>query len=68
MKKIKCPNCGCSHYMVNYSTSTAMYSPIVWKDGEIISEDNNYHTDVCSCLECGYDFDIIRHCGEVEVK
>lgn len=64
---IYCPKCGKSYYQEKYSVSTAMYSPIVIKDGEIISEDPNYHTTYCTCCACGIDFSIRRHKGETEV-
>ena len=66
--KIKCPNCGVSHYQEKYHTATAMYCPPIIKDGVVISEDDNYYTTNCSCIACGYDFQIVRHKGKVTVK
>lgn len=54
---IKCPFCGKSNLIINYSTSTCMYCPPVYKDGEWIFKDHNIHTMHCTCLECGKAFD-----------
>lgn len=51
-----CPNCGKSHYRVNYSDTTAMYYTPVYKDGKLVSKDTNITTDHCTCLECGTNF------------
>ena len=57
-KDIKCPNCGASHFRVNSSWSTAMYCPVIVKDGQVISKDHNIITAEYECLECGKIFTI----------
>ena len=64
---VNCPYCNKSYYQENYHVSTAMYSPVVVKDGEIISHDPNYHTTHCTCLNCGHTFRIRTHEGETVV-
>lgn len=51
-----CPNCGESYYMENYSMSTAMYFPPIYKDGVNINPDRNIHTTYCTCMNCGKEF------------
>ena len=51
-----CPNCGESYYMENYSRSTAMYFPPIYKDGVNINPDRNIHTTYCTCMNCGKEF------------
>ena len=65
MNNIKCPKCGASHFWVNNSVSTTLYSPIEYLDGEIISNDPNYHTYNCTCAECGELFSYTIHQGEL---
>lgn len=65
---INCPTCGKSHYIEQYTCSTAMYCSIEWKDGEIVSEDNNYHTTTCTCLECHNSFIIHTHRNKITVE
>ena len=60
---IKCPYCNKSYYQENYHTRTAMYSPTIIKDGEVISKDPNYETTHCTCLNCGHTFMIRTHEG-----
>ena len=52
----KCPHCGKSHFVINYCITTAMYCPVVIKDGKVVSEDTNKTTSHCTCLECKKDF------------
>ena len=66
--EIKCPTCGASYYQERYTVSTALYSPVVYKDGEIISRDPNWHTTYCLCLNCGADFYIRRREDEIEIR
>lgn len=54
---IRCPFCNESYYMENYSTSTLLYSPIIYKDGEIVSHNPNIITHYCTCCVCGKEFD-----------
>ena len=60
----KCPHCKESYYQIKYSTSTALCCPTVIRNGKIISEDINTHTDFCVCLNCGKDFTITN--GKVD--
>lgn len=64
---IRCPYCDESYYEINYSTSTAMYCPTIYKNGEIISQDSNYHNDNCTCLACGKKFGVRRHLDELDI-
>ena len=43
-----------------------MYSPIVVKDGQVISTTPNYYTHHCQCLECGKRFDATEHNDMIE--
>lgn len=52
----KCPHCGESYYMENYTTTTAMYFPLVYKNGVNINPDRNKSTTYCTCMNCGKDF------------
>lgn len=51
-----CPHCGESYYRVNYSTTTCMYFPPIYKDGVNINPDRNKSTTHCTCMNCGKDF------------
>lgn len=53
---IRCPECGESYYMEDYSTTTALYCPDVYKDGKLVSQDQNKSTTHCTCLHCGNRF------------
>lgn len=63
---IRCPSCGNSYYAIRYTTSTAMYSPIIVKDGIIMNNDPNYHTYHCQCIACGKFFNATAHQGAIE--
>lgn len=65
--EINCPICGASYYWERYTVSTAMYSPIVYKNGKIINKDPNWHTTYCLCLNCGADFCIRRYEDKIEI-
>lgn len=52
----RCPYCDDSYYQELYSTTTCVYSPTIYKDGEIISKKPNAIRKVCRCLNCGKDF------------
>lgn len=54
----KCPHCGESYYMENFSTTTCMYFPPIWKDGVNINPDQNETTTHCTCMSCGKEFTI----------
>ena len=51
-----CPHCGESYYMENYSTTTAVYYPPIYKNGVNINPDRNTVTTHCTCMNCGKDF------------
>lgn len=53
-----CPYYGESYYSVNYTTSTAVYYPPVYKDGVNINPDRNAITTHYTCLACGKDFSL----------
>ena len=63
---IKCCKCGASYYAIRYSTSTAMWSPTIIKDGKVISSNPNYETHHCQCIACGTFFDVTEHNGIIE--
>ena len=63
---IKCCKCGASYFTIRYSTSTAMWSPIVIKDGKVISSNPNYETHHCQCVACGAFFDVTEHNGIIK--
>lgn len=56
-ENVKCPHCGKSYYMENYSVSTAVYYPPIYKDGVNINPDRNQSTTHCTCMNCGREFD-----------
>lgn len=51
-----CPHCGESYYMENYTTTTAMYFPPIYKNGVNINPDRNKSVTHCTCMNCGKDF------------
>lgn len=55
-----CPHCGESYYMENYSTSTCVYYPPIYKDGVNINPDRNTTTTHCTCMNCGKEFSFKR--------
>lgn len=63
---IKCCKCGASYFTIRYSTSTAMWSPTIIKDGKVISSNPNYETHHCQCIACGAFFDVTEHNGVIE--
>ena len=63
---IRCPKCGNSYFTIRYSTSTAMWSPTIIKDGKVISNNPNYETHHCQCIACGAFFDVTEHNGVIE--
>ena len=65
---IKCPYCGKCYYSEDYNMSTAMYTPVIIKDGKVVSEDRNIHTTQCTCLECGEKFKIVMSCGKTKIE
>lgn len=55
-----CPHCGESYYMENYSTTTCVYYPPIYKDGININPDKNTTTVHCTCMNCGKDFSFTK--------
>lgn len=51
-----CPHCGESYYMENYSMTTAVYYPPIYKNGVNINPDRNTTTTHCTCMNCGKNF------------
>lgn len=43
--------------MEKYSMSTAVYYPLIWKDGVNVNPDRNTTTTYCKCMACGKDFE-----------
>ena len=64
--RIKCPNCGASHYEHKYSTCTAMYYPPIYKDGVNTNPDGNVTTNYCRCIKCNHNFYYTEQYGKVE--
>lgn len=60
LNSARCPHCGESYYMENYSTTTAMYYPPIYKDGVNINPDRNTTTTHCMCMNCGKEFSFQR--------
>ena len=56
----QCPHCNESYYMENYSISTCMYYPPIYKDGVNINPDRNTTTVCCTCMNCNKDFSYQR--------
>lgn len=65
MIDVKCPKCGESYYMVNYSTRTAAYYPPIFKDGVNVNPDGNIETMVCYCLHCHHEFTYQTRYGRI---
>ena len=65
MGNIKCPNCGESYYAEKYTTSTAMYSPTIWHEGEVVSSNPNISTTCCECINCHYEFFYQKQYGKI---
>ena len=56
----RCPYCNESYYQELYSTSTCVYSPVIYKDGYLVSKTPNTTRIVCSCLNCGKTFSFVK--------
>ena len=48
--------CGESYYQENYTTTTAVYYPPIYKNGVNINPDRNQSATFCTCLNCGKNF------------
>lgn len=57
---VRCPHCDESYYQELYSTTTCLYSPAIYKNGELISKTLNTTRAVCQCLNCGKEFSYIK--------
>lgn len=55
---IKCPRCGESYYTEEFSTTTCLYYPPIYKDGVNINPDRNQTTRHYRCLNCQKEFTI----------
>ena len=53
---IRCPRCGESYYAERFGMTTAMYFPIIMKDGVNINPNRNITTVSCQCIACGANF------------
>ena len=53
---VYCPHCGESYYRVDYQTSTCLYCPPVFLNGQLINTDMNKLINNCTCLNCGVTF------------
>lgn len=63
--KIKCPHCNHSYYKEQYTTTTAMYYPPIYKDGININPNGNISTTVCFCLNCNQVFSYQKRYGKI---
>ena len=63
--KVICPYCRRSHYIVDCQTFTLLAYPRVFKDGEDVTEDPNWYSFQCHCLECGKSFTYRQRMGEI---
>ena len=57
---VRCPHCDESYYQELYSTTTCLYSPAIYKDGKLISNNPNTTSVACQCLSCGKAFSYTR--------
>ena len=65
MSQVKCPNCGESYYAEKYTTATAIYSPTIWHEGEVVSSNPNISTTYCECINCHYEFSYQTQYGKI---
>lgn len=63
---IKCPNCGKSHYVKHYSTSTALGWIQEYENDIPINSNPNVTTTYCTCCECRHDFFYTEQYGEIQ--
>lgn len=56
LHNIQCPFCGESYYQENYTITTSLYCPPVYKNGVNINPDRNQSSTNCTCLNCGKEF------------
>ena len=53
---VRCPHCDESYYQEIYSITTCVYSPNIYKNGELISKSAGTINKVCRCLNCLKEF------------
>lgn len=54
---IACPYCGAKHFEIGHTTSTAVYIPVIVKDGKLTDPGTHNHSSTdCHCYACGKDF------------
>ena len=51
-----CPYCGGDFYRYDYSESTMVYYPPIYKNGINVNPDQNKKTSYYTCLNCGKQF------------
>lgn len=56
MKTKKCPYCNQLYYTIDYSDTTVVYCPPIYKNGLTINPDKNTTTNHCTCINCGNKF------------
>lgn len=64
--KINCPNCGKSHYVQHYSTTTALGWVQEYENGIPLNSNPNVSTTYCTCCECNHDFFYTEQYGEIQ--
>lgn len=62
---IRCPYCGKSHYVVNYTTSTLLGWLPTFVDGVQVNDNPNHISQHCTCCECDGDFSVDANTSEV---
>jgi len=63
---IYCPNCGKSHYVQHYSTTTALGWVQEYENGIPLNSNPNVSTTYCTCCECHHDFFYTEQYGEIQ--
>lgn len=59
----RCPYCDESYYKELCRTTTCVCSPLIYKNGELISKGPKTIRIVGQCLNCGKDFSFIKQGG-----
>lgn len=57
---VRCPHCNESYYQELYITNVCVYSPVIYKDGELFSKGPKTSRAVCRCLHCGKEFSHVK--------
>lgn len=58
-----CPRCAERHWIELYRTSTLLYAPTEYVNGEPVAADPNIITAHVKCLECSMEFDLRKKNG-----